>query len=241
MAVRRPLLLSLLALGASLVPMPPATAAAPPQPPAVGTCKNYDWPDIDKYSESSPAVGCDGPHTARVSAVGRVPRGTTYRSLAALEAVPRWVGRACLAGEEQLLGGSAWQRELTAYTTLWFVPTRAEWHAGARWFRCATVLRGSSSLLPMPTTAAPLLETAPSGAVHRCLGRRVAVWFSCSEPHTYWARTTFVIPRRAAGDRDAIMRAAARQCARDGAVRYTWPSASMIRAGLRLGVCYVPA
>lgn len=205
-----------------------ATAATP----VVGACHTMSLRQLYMPTFGEAPVDCAGPHTSRVLAVASVPDGVSWRNLSRLE---RIVSEACLPALRSALGGSAESRAMSAYDFGWFLPSRAERRAGARWLRCDVVLYGGSRLLALPASLT-LPEPLHDG-VTRCLTRDVAVT-ACSRKHAWRAVTTFTMSRPEKPATRLLVRRCARKVPGKGPVYMTNRGEVAWRLGEHTVTCY---
>ena len=130
-------------------------------------------------------------------------------------------------------------RALTAYSSAFFVPTRAQLEHGARWVRCDVVLPAGRRLVPLPT---PLLSSL-NDTVQKCLevgGSRV-VDTTCAKRHNFRSTRAFLVPGRRFPGVRSIQATARRRCALGPHVSFfaTWtPPASWNVLHRGTMVCY---
>lgn len=207
--------------------------------PTVGECHKLTLKGLYKKSDSSRKVRCSREHTSRVVKVLQLPAGVTWS--ASNDKLTRIATRKCRPSWEKTLGGTYRSRDMSSYSTAWFMPTAAQRDRGARWFSCHLVLwGGSSSLAPLPTDKVPALGALPHpDNVAACLTKQTRT--TCQRKHVWRATGNFVVDKKKfPGDR-ALRRAAIHRCpARVSTDRYLWTYRSSIlwNMGDHVVVCY---
>jgi Septum formation len=203
--------------------------------PVVGECHLYKYAEVDHASEKSKAIPCDQKHTAQVIAVVKVPKRIPFAdSLGVFDAT----GPACYRALAKTLHGNLAFRTLSAYNFAFFVPTKAEQAAGARWVRCDLILEGGRKLMPLPT---PFLSSRPlPDDVARCLLKAGPALLPtvCSRKHSYRAagivklKGSYKTPR-------VFLSIAAKSCPRVAGKGWvvTYPNDVAWRAGNREITC----
>lgn len=215
---------------------PPATpsstpsSVAPPDTlgtPRVGECRDLPYSAGDALSDDTPTVDCGQHHTALTYYVGR------YRGDLADN---DYAGYRCGAELPHALGASAKATKLSAYSFVFYQPTKQQWSAGARWFRCDLVLSTTDTFDPLPTDVSPLPRTLPD-ALAAC--RTVQARTPCSEPHSMRAVTTITFHFKVSRlPTDSALEAQARTKCPARTTFYSWPGSGDWKYGVRLGVCW---
>jgi hypothetical protein len=230
-----------LALVTLALPGPAATAraAAPDRggvdKPTVGECHLYRYAEVNHASEKSKVVPCSQKHTAQVIAVVKVPKRIPF---ADATGVFDATGPACYRAMAKTLGGNLAFRSLSAYNFAFFVPTKAQQAAGARWVRCDLILEGGRKLMKLPS---PFLSKRPlPDSVARCLLRAGGALLPtvCSRKHDYRAagivklKGTYKTPR-------VFLSLAAKRCPKIAGKGWilTYPNAIAWRSGDREITC----
>ena len=167
------------------------------QPPAIGDCRMLTPSDLDRPSNDSPLVGCGSAHTAETFEVETIPDEVAEGGLDN-PALGTFVYKTCNSGFRRFLGGEESAVMRSMLTWAWFRPTREEWNAGARWYRCDAVGGGeqSTTFVNLPRTARGLLLGRPEDRWMVCVdGPSVngAEKIPCSQKHTWRAATTIVL------------------------------------------------
>ena len=143
--------------------------------PAVGSCHAYTFRQATKRSETSAPVDCAASHTGLTLAV------TTVRSLKS----DRAVARAAQKCDRTVRGTVGSLLPSTAFSTRFFLPSKAEAKQGARWLRCDIVLLGGrATLAPLPVD---YLASPPTDATALCAvtQKKVTTATVCSSRHDY--------------------------------------------------------
>ena len=185
-------------------------AGASPSRPQVGECRALTLDDIYKAANTTAPVDCAEDHTSRVVEVGRLPRGVDWS--AGIGKLTRVVENTCRPVVEETLGTDDRTRAMSAYSYAWFMPTKAQRQAGARWFRCDLMIWGGKRLVKLPTDEAPALTALPHpDSVARCLmssGRTTV----CARSHGWRATGVLVVAEQKYPGDKAIRRIALRRC-----------------------------
>lgn len=189
----------------------PAQANPGFQEPAVGECRALSYDELQRWSNNEDPIDCAEPHSSRVIATGRLPRGVSW------DAPERQLNRIatgiCDPAWWAALGSTYRGRAMTAYSWGWFIPTQAQRERGARWIRCDVILYGGRSLVRLPTDAEPALGTQPHpDRVAACLKARTLIHTICSRDHAWRATGTFVMSQEAFPTDREFRRAAIRRC-----------------------------
>lgn len=178
--------------------------------PAVGTCKALTPKGSNAAVDHSAAVSCTKTHTAEVVGVVKLPTTMSWSSASAADLF-RVVARKCAPKVDTALGRSAAVRDSSAYSYVWFAPTKGQQAKGARWLSCSVILHRAASLAPLPTSTSPFL---PSGAlgdgIARCLTRS-ALTTACKSGHLWRATGTFKVTGKYPGAK-ALNKKATRAC-----------------------------
>jgi len=172
---------------------PPATSASTPAPdpdfekPAVGECRLEKVADIPPHSNSTPTVPCGHRHTAVTVAVPMLPATMTFQRKKLLPYVYKVCGRV----SEQATGLDGATRAMSILAYSWFIPTKGQRAAGARWVRCdmnAYTYDGDTPHRIYDLPALPMKRLPEE--LRLCFkGTRSFARVSCSEPHSYRAET----------------------------------------------------
>jgi hypothetical protein len=208
--------------------------------PTVGTCTTMTPQQGNAISDHSAQVACSKAHTAEVAGVVKLPAGVRW-STASSDKLFSIVADRCGPKVDALLGRDARTRDSSAYSYVWFEPTKNQRAKGARWLSCSVVLRKGAKLASLPTSTSPFL---PDGAlpdkVARCLNTK-AFRTTCAAVHSWRASGTFVVPGKWPGAK-ALKKKASRKCqSRVHSAAYRWTY--MDKATWNLGhdhvvVCY---
>lgn len=231
---------------AALTSLTTVTAAAPARagvditPPAVGSCHDLTKGEAWSSSEPDPAVSCTERHTTVTVKIVELSGTPNWQDTAALS---RAMFVKCWRAVDATLDGSVAARVRSAYILYWFIPTKAQRDAGAKWIRCDLGLPNGDRLRPLPTDGGPQLGGLPlPDNIARCrLGRggdfEVVV---CSHGHAF--RATHHIHR--SGDQYPGARAMRRWTIRKCRARintgfyFEYPQSRLAwQAGMRYAVC----
>lgn len=208
------------------------------QAPQVGDCHQITLAQGGQASETSAPTDCATSHTVRVIAVGHLPDGVTWSQTAA---VAKAATRACVPALDETLGRSAKVRDSSAYTSLWFIPTKDQRSHGARWIRCDIALYGGSKLVALPTDATPALDAPPlPDKVARCLTGK-ALTTTCARTHAWRATGTFTVASKKFPGTKRLNRLATDKCVSrisGNTYRWTYKSPLVWNLGDHVVVCY---
>ncbi|WP_194289063.1 MULTISPECIES: septum formation family protein [unclassified Nocardioides] len=244
MTSRVPVLRRLAALAPALLiaglltqPASAATAAEEDRP-VVGECRTLTVAEAAAASSTSAPVDCSQRHNARTIKVGTLPDALDWDDdLVKLGAA---VARRCDPAHDRALGRTHRVRAGAAYRWVWFIPTKTQREAGARWYRCDLVLSGGTTYLPLPTTASPAL---PKGrlpdSIASCTTAR-GVLTTCARTHAWRVTGTFVHRARTIPSDKKLRIAAIRRCpslTTTDSFSYARPSALDWKLGNRVITC----
>jgi hypothetical protein len=242
---------------------PSATTPVPAPPPPSGACYRLTVASAMQTSDTSPAVPCTRPHTARTVLVGRIAPTPAANPLPMDSArVQRTIAARCRARVDDYIGGSREDQRLSRVQAVWFSPPPSAGAAtsatpgGARWFRCDVVIgSGTRTFAPLPHRTKGLL--ARPGALDRygtcgtaAPGSATFQRVLCSARHTWRARATIALPAhsrylsRSAG-KDADSRCHDVEASRAvDTLRlrwsFEWPTRAQWNGGQRYGLCWTP-
>ena len=135
--------------------------------PAVGTCYRMSTKELGQASYGEAAVDCLAKHTSQVIGVTYLPGGLSWRK-ASIARLAKVALKDCYPTITAALGGTVELRAQSAYRLAYFVPSKAQRKAGARWIRCDLIL-GVGPLAALPPSYA---LTDPPGRQRRRLPRR---------------------------------------------------------------------
>ncbi len=220
----------------------PAQATAPP-PPRVGSCYTYTFAQAQVLSLAAAPVPCRGNHTAVTYFVGRLTGPAAAGPVITALAV-RSAANVCTVRQLSVLGPRVLLTRSDPFNA--FMPTNAQWTAGARWFRCDAVLYASdTSLQRIPANFVRRIRTTSGVNAYRACLTAAGKKVPCSRPHTYAASTYSSLGSRTAaypGDRTVKARAIAacrRLLPRNGRRIYVeWPTAHAWSIGRRYVQCF---
>jgi len=232
---------------AALIPLTGVTTPAPARagevditPPAVGSCHDISSGEVADVSDPDPAVDCALRHQSVTVAVVELqdPDWSDGDAVWAAAATP--CARASLA----LFENQAKALQMSAYTRLYFFPTKAQRDAGASWVRCDVALLAATYPKPLPTDGDPVLGPLPlADNVARCRGTKGNEYVVVMCKHAHAFRATHAV--KYAGDsypgQHRMIRWTIRRCSDklgrsfgfyEAAPREKW------RAGLRYSICF---
>ncbi|MFT3873209.1 MAG: septum formation family protein [Nocardioides sp.] len=209
--------------------------------PTVGECRNYDMAELFQQSSTSPTVDCAGRHTAKVLSVVTLPKRYTWATITMPE-VNEILYRKCYPAWDAALGGSMRLRDLTTYTSGWYVPTKAEKRKGARWIRCDLIRYQGNKLATLPTDIVPMLPSPPlPDDLARCLVGKNFIWTTCNKRHQFRATGTFVMKTKKYPSRKKFIKAGTKRCRNlvsSEDYRFSWPFDDRWKTGDHVVVCY---
>ena len=218
----------------------PAQANPGFQEPVVGECRALTMEEYNRWSNNEAPIDCSEPHTSRVIATGRLPRGVTWE--ASDQRLIRISADICVPAWKETLGSGDRSRAMTAYASAFFIPTAAQRERGARWIRCDLVLLAGRALAPLPTDAVPALGTQPHpDRIAACLKGEALLLTTCSRRHAWRASGTFVMRHETFPTDREFRRAALRRCpslVSTDAFAWGHPDANGWRLGNHVVVCY---
>ncbi|KAA1427581.1 septum formation family protein [Nocardioides antri] len=224
----------------SLTAASPARAGVDTSPPAVGSCHDLTKREAWANSEPDPRVPCTARHTTVTVKNIQLAEAPNWRDF---EALGRRMFVPCWRSVDAYLDGSVAARVRSAYTIYWFIPTKVQRDAGAKWIRCDLGLPNGDRLKNLPTDGRPALGDLPHpDGIAKCRLGRAASYESvvCSHRHAF--RATHHV--RHAADRypgaRTMRRWTIRKCrARlNTAFYYEYPQNRLAwRAGHRFAVC----
>lgn len=210
-----------------------ATLAARPK---VGQCRNLTPAQANGVSDTSAPIPCSRPHTARTFAVADVPTNVHYKTLnyAGLYSVGL---RVCIPRFWKTLGSTATTRDQSAFTYVFFAPTKAQRANGARWVRCDLTMQGGNGFLPLPATPSPVLKNGITTSTRRCLDSQ-NLRTNCSSAHIRRSRTAFVVKSQTYQSHAQFIATAERRCPHADTF-YTRPDKTTWNLGDHVIVCYL--
>ena len=178
--------------------------------PKVGTCTTLTPKGSNAAVDHSADVACSQTHTAEVAGVVKLPTGMSWSSASSADLF-RVVAQKCATKVDTVLGRNTAVRDSSAYSYVWFMPTKGQRDKGARWLSCSVILHRASSLAALPTSTPPFLPNgALPGGVARCLTRSALIT-TCTSGHLWRATGTFKVAGRYPGAK-ALNKKATRAC-----------------------------
>ena len=157
--------------------------------PEVGQCRQEQAADIPPSTNETPTVPCNQPHTAYTAAVLHLPAETSYAG----SAVGHLVSARCTKALRRATGLDARTLAISILNLSWFIPTKAQQAAGARWVRCdvnAYTYAGDAVDAIYDLPGLPIKDNALPESLRMCFQESPDLSrVSCSEEHTYRAET----------------------------------------------------
>ncbi len=117
-----------------------ASPAAAGTRPTVGECRQLTATQVAAPTDTSGPIPCSTAHDDRVIGVPNLPTGVTWADLDTSTKVVHMGVTLCTPPWRSALGQSDRLRDRTAYSFVFFRPTRKQQASGARWLRCDLVL-----------------------------------------------------------------------------------------------------
>ncbi|MGI8993898.1 MAG: septum formation family protein [Nocardioidaceae bacterium] len=238
-------------------PTTPPTTPEPSPPPDTGTCRDLNFGDINRYSNTTATTPCQRPHTAYTFAATTLPKDIAFEGVAIKnDAVQQAAADSCRAKFTPYVGGDAATRALVRLTVTYFLPDQRSFDAGAHWVRCDIIaLQAEKILAELPSKLRGALDN--QGIVDDFAlcsggepGTAASVMVTCNQPHAYRA----VAALRLGGTEEAYPGEAVtlddgrRRCedlikadvGADGGYTFSWtyPTAADWQAGQRFGYCW---
>jgi hypothetical protein len=172
-------------------------ASKVPATPVVGECRSLTVAEAGARSDTSPPIDCALPHNMRVIAVKNLPGGASYDDLATQADLFKAAEKICYPALHAAVGQTDLVRDQTAYSFVFFTPTKQQRADGARWLRCDLTLLHNTVWGDLPTDAVPALSSSriPASA-KRCLTGANFFVTPCTAPHTYRATGAFTVAAR---------------------------------------------
>lgn len=233
-------LLAAMTTATVLAPAPSSHAGVETTPPAVGSCHALTLEEALAASDPDPAVRCTERHTSVTTRIVRFRNapnwGNTDRLLARIETP-------CSQSQLALFGGHAKPLQMSAYFGLFFIPTKAQRDAGAKWVRCDTALISGRSLRALPTDGDPELGRLPlPDRLARCRVGKAGGYAvtTCDRKHAFRATHAVKYPSRTYPGTRRMSRWTLRKCrAKLGGAAFYYEPAERAewRAGMRFSVC----
>lgn len=232
------------ALVAGVLSIVPSAASTPPpsEPvaranyavPKVGECHLLTLKQAFGSSDGRTPVPCTSKHTTMTIGVKRLTGSVNWNDTSALNAKLK---PKCWNGLERVLGSSDVVRVQTAYSWVWFRPTKEEIRRGAKWLRCDLVLSGATKLMPMKADVS--VSSQIPDRIRHCATARGALTV-CSRPHAFRSVGAF----RISGGYPSKKRARALAFANCGRFvttrRFVWltPLREQWNTGTRAMICF---
>lgn len=212
------------------------------QAPTVGECHQINRRQLMQMSHSADPVPCSSRHNLQVIAVATLPPGADWSATST--DIPAALAKHCVPAFETALGASRRTVAMSSYTWAYWIPTKAQRAAGARWIRCdaARWENGMFDRLDDDLRIRGPLTTEEQNCL--TVTRTVFAFSSCSARHNWRAVKAVTAPGRSAKmpSREAFLRLGERRCPGEGDGTYfTWPDVASWAAGNHVLVCYLPA
>jgi hypothetical protein len=210
--------------------------------PAVGACSAMTPAEAAAKSDTSSVVPCRQSHTARVAGVVKLPASMDWDG-AGTKALYRVVAARCAPQVWTTLGRTPAARALSAYTYVWFEPTKAQKGEGARWLSCSIILPRAGKFADLPTNRSPMLPRGKRpDAIAHCMTKAL-YRTTCSARHAWRATGTFKLEAATRPAVKSLNRTAARRCLsrvdrHKKYYRYTYPDPATWAAGDHQVVCF---
>lgn len=204
--------------------------------PGVGTCYQMSTKELGQASYGEGAVDCLAKHTSQVIGVTYLPSGLSWRK-ASVARLGKIAQKDCYPAITTALGGTVELRAQSAYRLAFFVPSKAQRKAGARWIRCDVIL-GVGPLAALPPSYA--LSDPPADNVAACLNGSGSVR-ACTKKHVYRTIGAVAVDRKRYLSDRAFTSVGGRKCraAYGKKTAYlTWPSKTVWKQGERAITCY---
>jgi hypothetical protein len=221
-------------------PLATTADAGATAPPEVGECRDITLEQLYKNSNRTNPIDCSESHTARVIKVPTLPDSMNWET--PIAKIERFVTKRCNPAWQETLGRTDKSRALTAYSWGWFVPTKEQRDAGARWIRCDLILWGGTrSLVALPTDDVPALGDLPHpDKIAKCLTRH-PYSTNCARRHAWRATGVFTMDADTFPGERRIRRAAVRKCpsrVSTDVFRWTFRGKLVWKLGDHTVVCY---
>jgi hypothetical protein len=170
-----------------------ASAPSPSRVPAsFGRCWNEQYNDVSAWTtwQGGDYVPCDEPHTTYTFAVQNLPARQSSAFSTALSSSHSEQAEVCRVELEYLVPTRGDRYSLVTWFT--FLPSDADWRAGARWVRCDIGLlaqatpHAQTQLVPLPSEITDLaLSVQHNPRQHEvCLAASVSEAGTMDGPHT---------------------------------------------------------
>jgi hypothetical protein len=183
--------------------------------PGAGTCTTLTLDQAAAAVDRSTVVDCSQSHTAKVAGLGRLPAGIGYGKKDAGR-LYRVVAAKCHDRVAKVLGRDNATRDSSAYSYMFFVPSKAERSHGARWISCSVVLRDGHQLADLPTDQVPMLPSGSLGkGIKRCLLARTDAAYTtrCSSTHGWRTTGSFSVAGKTFPGTTVLDQKAVQHCA----------------------------
>ncbi len=166
----------------------------PPPPPDTGICRDLNFGDINRYSNTTEPRSCERPHTAYTFAVTRLPDDVAFEGVAIKnDAVQEAAASSCRAEFTPYVGGDAATRARVRLTATYFLPDQASFDRGANWVRCDIIaLQAEKILAELPPKLEGALDDKEIVSDYGLCsggepGTAESVMVTCNQPHAFRA------------------------------------------------------
>ncbi len=229
----------------------------PAPPPKVGECRALTFGAIGRYSNAGATTSCESPHTSLTFAVETLPKDIAFNGVdIGNDAVQEKASLLCRADFAGYIGGSAATRALSRLSVTYFLPTQADFDAGARWVRCDVIALQSARVLgDLPSTVKGFNASDAAlddyGVCSRGEpGSADALLVMCNQDHDYRALTALRLGSDSAAypGEDVVGADGQKRCdtyisdvlGLGGGYTYAWtyPSSDDWDNGQRFGFCW---
>lgn len=120
----------------------------PPSPPEEGTCRKLPYDALTHFTDNSPVVPCDKPHTAYTFQVSKLPRDVAIKGVdIANKSIQHAASSMCHGAFEKFVGGSPKIRALSRLAVTYYLPPQKAFNHGAHWVRCDLIAKKTAHSL----------------------------------------------------------------------------------------------
>jgi len=212
--------------------------------PRIGACSTLTLKQAYAPVDKSTVVPCSKAHTAKVAGVVTLPDSLSYSS--DVSKLDRVIEKECIPQVNAMLGRNFAVRDSSAYSSMWFTPSKNQQDHGARWLSCSIVLLQGYKLAKLPTNKVPMLPSGKLGdAVHRCLLADIAHNYvtTCASKHGWRATGSFVVASKKFPGARTLNRLARTKCVsrvqKGKPYRWTyWTGHGWVLTGDHVVTCY---
>jgi len=233
---------------------PTSTMAAIPE---VGSCHDLSFQQAVGATDPRDSVPCSAPHTSVTFHVGSLNQLRDGHLLAVdSDATQAELAELCPSKLPDFLGGRNDQLQMSQFKSVWFTPSLQQADQGSNWFRCdAVALQRDNELMLLPAQTKGILGKPGGSGFATCgsgtPGRDGFAKVACKLPHQWRAAKTVTLPDDGKYLDPGLTQMADQSC-KDAASAaagdvlkftwgFTWPTQEQWQAGLRHGICWLPA